>query len=368
MVACSCIVLTMTAPELLSGQQDVRWRVVSEGLGPIPAVQVELWGRAVHLGSVTSDADGRFTIGAALMRELVRVSLHHLGFRTQILQTEALLASDSVVLSPLPVELNGLSVVVEGCSCPRDDEVEARAVWEGARRRYQTSTGFRGGAIRYFGSIGPVRETELFSIDQERMALLVTKWTGSAWPPEAGMFPLLEGLVRQLGYAWHRVSSRLRYLNWTYPELDGRHAYHFATDAFGGLHTFHVLSRRNDQVVLGFCPLRGSDMPTVTGTLTVVPGGGLLEAEWSFDTPEPDEEAGGRVVFVDFMDGTSSRPHLVAGRGIFFRHNGKPAPFPDLPRSYLRDARISVNWAISPGSEMPALPPRDSSLIRGRRR
>ena len=351
--------LAVPVPQL--GAQASIEVVTADGT-PIPAVFVEFWGRAERLGSSQTTAAGRVEIAAGLLQRLERVSFSFLGFETVILLAEQITADARVVLAIRPVELEGRLVTASGSMCPSPDDPRARALWEDGRARYATTTGVRGGAERYLIHTGFVRETELFQIDEESLRPGALRWTGSVWPPQAGKFRLLEERVRQDGYAWDPVASGSTYLNWGYPPLHGRRAYHFATDAFGELHDLSILSVDEGGAKLAFCPNdEVRELPNMRGVLRLSPSGEFLTAEWRFETPDPQEDAGGEVVFTSHREATSQRPHLMAGRGIFFRHDGKEPPFPELPRDYTRVVRIMTDWFVSPDGEFPRESPWDSS-------
>ena len=47
------------------------------------------------------------------------------------------------------------------------------------------------------------------------------------------------------------------------------------------------------------------------------------------------------------------RPHLVASRGLFYRHSGTERPYPDLPRTYVREVTTKMRWYVLPSGDHP---------------
>jgi hypothetical protein len=68
---------------------------------------------------------------------------------------------------------------------------------------------------------------------------------------------------------------------------------------------------------LVFC-LVDRDARSIQGRLYFPPDTTLLKAEWSFETGDPSENAGGEVVFARTPDPTGEE-HLVSAQGIFWR-------------------------------------------------
>lgn len=342
------VVLWVMWPTVVVGQVDF---VVTAGGSPVPAVRVDVWGTAELLGTVSTDARGHSTVGADQWDRARRISLSHLGYQTLILSTSLIESGSAIALEPRATEIAGVSVLVDARGCPQPDDPEARRRWELARSGYSAQTGYQASFVRELRLEGSVREPELFDLPIERMRPTNSWRTEATWPTEPGTYPLLEGVVENAGYVWERgSSSNPRDLNWAYPRFEGRHAYHFGTDLFGRLHTFFMVRETEGRTTVGFCsaPQRSS-LPSMHGTIVLDELEGLLSAEWRFASSDPDEGAGGEVLFASYPDSTGRESHLMAARGLFFRHNGKEPPYPDLPRDYYRSLHLYTAWSVGAG-------------------
>jgi hypothetical protein len=83
----------------------------------------------------------------------------------------------------------------------------------------------------------------------------------------------------------------------------------------------------------------------------------FISARWSFLTKDPDEGAGGEVVFGEVRDAAGQR-HLVSSRGAYWRYATRDVLYPNIPRSYYQVVRLNTEWIISPDSELPDCRPR----------
>lgn len=334
---------------------QVHLRVQTMEGRPVAGVQVDVWGATERLGTFATDGAGRVLLDTPALEGARRVSFSHLGFTTLVASMEQVEHGSPIRLEPRPLDLPGLTVSVEADPCTRPPTQEARRAWEAAASRYAKDTGtLKTHAAGLFTS-GMRRQPELFDVDESRLRPTSVYWAPAAWPPEQGKFTLLEEAVRREGYATRPTMEQTlggaRHLNWIYPQLDGRHAYHFVTDAFGGLHDFRVVAEGPHGSVLAFCPNGAlGGLPGMRGTIAVSADGLLGSATWRFTVTDPDEGAGGEVIFMSFLEPGEVLPHLVPARGLFFRHNGRTPPFPDLPRDYYRVLRINTSWRVSPDS------------------
>lgn len=102
-----------------------------------------------------------------------------------------------------------------------------------------------------------------------------------------------------------------------------------------------------------FCPRGNGDRGSVRGVVRLNPEVGFLNADWRFAVPERDEGAGGSVELYALAEASDARPHLMAARGIFFRHSGREPPYPDLPRSYGRESVEVTGWTVHPAWSHP---------------
>lgn len=69
-----------------------------------------------------------------------------------------------------------------------------------------------------------------------------------------------------------------------------------------------------------------------------------------------DEGTGGAVTFTSFVEPGGSLPHLVSSSGRFHRHSGLEPPFPDQPRTYVREIVTGAHWCLlPPGQPSPCV-------------
>ena len=332
----------------LSSQVSVQ--VVDGGGRPVAAVQIDVYGFAELLEVASSDALGLADVTTPRWDEVRRLSLSHIGFQTLIVQAEDLPSNGVLWLEPRPIGIAGLAVEAAGSLCPIKDDPVGRRLWEGVAARYAQDTGVRALSATYLFGAGPVSETALFRIDKARLSSEEAVESVSVWRPEEGVNAPLEQFAGSDGYSWRPARRRWggRALNRVYPELDGRHAYHFATSAFGALHNFVVTREREGEQTLAFCPNGSGRGTTISGSLALRPGHSFVGAEWGFAADDPDEGAGGEVRFAPYDEGSMRVPHLLAVQGIFFRHSGRKSPYPDLPRAYYREVRAEASWVVQP--------------------
>lgn len=329
----------------------------------LAGAEVIAWGEGQLLSRVATDGRGRFMIEAA-PTDVRRISIHYLGYETEIVGLDDSVAPDlSVALVPLPLALPELTVTVvqDGCSDPEDPR--ARALWDATRSRYASDTGRRGGLVGGHIEEGSVRSDWLGEVQAEVLVPTMRRWEGGGRPSSSFLWELLEDRTAAVGYAWkseRRLELGLRHLNWEYPAFEERHGYHFATPDFGSAHRFRILSDGPSGVELAFCG-KDQSRPWLRGRLLIGPDSAFVSTSWSVVTDEPNENAGGEVLFGEVRD-AGGELHLVSARGVFWRHNGKEAAYPDLPRSYHQLAIVNVEWIISMDSAMPDCRPRWCAL------
>lgn len=345
--------------------QQLGGRVLSSNGQPLPSATVEVWGRAEILHIEATGANGAFTLPDLPRERITRYVFRHLGFGVVIVQVEDFEDGIEVVLPDEVVhEIEGLEASVSREICPVDDEPDARERWAAAAGRYDRRTSRRGIGGHYRAETKDLSADDLFDGIEGRLEDVdIEMW--DSWPAairvEAGDTLTLDDMVRDRGYAWHRdfegtlaFFGRDRHLNWRYPELDTRSAHHFASETFGSLHDLALLRDEDDGARLVFCPNdRADDHPAIEGRLLVGHEGSLLEAEWRFVTDDPVEDAGGWVRFDAAPDPDGGKPHLVARRSLFYRHNGKEPLYPNIPRWYFRDLRQWQEWIVAPGRGEP---------------
>jgi hypothetical protein len=335
---------------------QVRVHVVDQNGSPVPAVRIDLLGRGELMGTASTNADGTAELSVERWAEVQRLTLTHPGFETRIVQVDDIPANGLIRLEPEATEIEGLAVVSRQL-CPINDDERARRLWSEVAGRYSTDTGSRAWFARLSRYGGAVREQDLYRIPNAGFVNHIAAGGpgvihGGDRTPRS-----LDERIWNEGYAWPPLvvggTTGSRDLAWTYPELDRKHAYHFASPVFGALHDFAVASESEGETTLIFCGNGERSGPTMRGIISLVPGEAFVRAEWRFETTDRDEHAGGSVSFTSYAEGTNVRPHLLASRGLFFRHTGPARPYPDLPVTYARFGTAQVRWYLLPSAEQP---------------
>jgi hypothetical protein len=354
---------------------QLRVQVLDSSGRAVPAVRVDVLGRGEIIGSASTSAEGLAELAFERWSAADRITLTHLGFRTLIVQVADIPANGVIRLEPEATPVEGLTVEARAL-CPIDGDERARRLWSEVASRYSAETGSRAWFAELSRYGGSVREQDLHRIpDSGFVKHLVAGGPGiihgGDHTPRS-----VDDRIRTEGYAWPPLmvggSTRSRDLSWTYPELERTHAHHFASPVFGALHDFAVASESEGQTTLVFCGNGAGSGATMRGIITLVPGDAFVTAEWRFETPERDENAGGTVSFTSYVEGPGAKPHLVASHGLFFRHIGPERPYPDLPMTYARFGTASVRWYLLPTGDRPCNtgtsfhgdPPRDPEGVR----
>jgi hypothetical protein len=274
---------------------QVSGRVLDSGGRPLPAVPVELWSGAGRVAVQPTASDGSFRFDKAEAAGAVRLSARMLGYSPVHREVSAPAADVTLELAAAVVELEGLNVAAAPkLRCPRREDREARDLWASVRTRYDHTRDTLGISFyaRRYDATGPFDDVGL--VDEE--SRLVRSWYGVQGrarlqnPYRTSPYP----------YGYPIVSSfDPAYAGWRYRELQSTNVDHFVDEEFGGRHTFSILARQKDAVVVGFCPARESwKGPSIEGMLTIGRDTSLVKAEWKFRMARATEEAGGEVVFV----------------------------------------------------------------------
>jgi len=343
---------------LLVGPVDaqVTLRVLDTEGSPIPAVDVTVYGLGELLGRHATSAQGMAKLSVDRWSDVRRITFSHLGFRTLIVQAAEIPADGLIRLEPQATRIEGFTV--EGSDlCPVADDREARRLWSEEASRYSRATGSRAWLAYLSRYGGRVPEGEVHRMSESESAAFVAAGGGGVIHGGDHVPRSLDDRIANEGYAWPPLviggTTGRRELAWMYPELDRSQAHHFASPVFGSLHDFAVARESEGEVSLVFCENGEGVGATIQGVLSLVPGEGLSSAEWRFDTSHSEEGAGGAVWFTTYAEAPGSPPHLVATRGIFYRHSGVESPYPDLPRTYVREVTTQVRWSLLASAEHP---------------
>ena len=82
-----------------------------------------------------------------------------------------------------------------------------------------------------------------------------------------------------------------------------------------------------------------------------------MSVRWAARTDDPDEGAGGEVLFSEAYDALGGR-HLVAGRGVFWRNDGRKPLYPNIPKDFYQLILVNADWVISTNDIAPDCEPR----------
>lgn len=335
-VAAALMVLAVPAAGQLTGV------VTDTADAPIEGVVVEAWTPAERLAARVTGADGRFDFAEAIAAQTTVLRAGRLGYRHLTRAVEG--AGDyRLRMVEEPVAIEGLVVESERRSCELEDEGEARLLWNRLRKKYAGPMDTVGIAT-YLASrerlvgldeIGPLDVPGEMLEQRGSSSQLRFSWTRQ---------------IRRNGYAFpvRRTDRGRSFDSWSYPPLEADFAPHFVDRAFGELHRFRIRDRGAFGWIIGFCP-RNTDDPSIRGTMRIAPDTTLISLEWRFQTPEPDESAGGRAFFSPVSGPTESNWPLP-NESLFWRR---------LPTGEFQEVhRRFEGWRVAQGDTVPFLPPR----------
>ena len=332
---------------------QVSLQVVDSQGQPVPAVRVDVYGLGELIETVSTSEDGLVELSTEQWPDVRRVSLSHLAYQTMVIQIDDIPPDGVIRLEPEATEIEGFTVEAWEL-CPIDEDDKARELWEQVAARYSRDTGSRAWLAYFSRNTGAVREEDVHRLPDGGYRGVVSAGGAGVIHGDDHTPRSLDDRIAAEGYAWPPLviagTTGSREHAWGYPQLDWRHAYHFASPVFGDLHNFGLTSEStDDETTLVFCGKGAEGRATIKGVLTFIPNERFVSAEWKFETPEPDEGAGGSVTF--------ARPgregHLLAARGIFYRHSGVESPYPDLPRTYTRFVTRDLRWHLLPTGDRP---------------
>lgn len=324
---------------------QVAGRIVDADGAPLAGVRVRLESHSAESSIVVTGIDGSFHVdtqqsaGARLLRA------HRIGFAPI---EQAVRPGDVTIvlrMTAVPLALEGLSATVRRLQCRGSDDPHARAIWAAAAAHYSDATADRGWEFLGWESEASREENDLHRVDTSLLRPMRSR-PGSAAIQNRNAIVAAQGYATPLPYRdpGYRAFTR-PFFAWRYLRLFDAEAYHFASPVFGHRHTFQLLSDDGEEQIIGFCPRR-QDQPYLTGSLAVRSGGMLVSAEWRFHVRNPDERAGGQVVFDTAWVPGETRPHLVAGRGLFWRRQAGSS-------RYIHVTVVPSAWVISLDREPP---------------
>lgn len=341
----------------MPARAQVAGRVVDADGAPLAGVRLTLERADAAPRAVVTASDGAFRFDSAASARATTLRAHRIGYTpveraVRPGETDVLLRMTAV-----PLALEGLAASARRHRCPAPDDARARQLWSEAAARYADVTGTRGWELIGWQAEQTREADDLHRIDEAALRPLRARPGPTA---TRDVDPMIDsaGYARPLPYRDPGYRAlETPYFAWRYVALHGTHAYHFASPVFAAGHTFQLLGDDGAERWIGFCPVR-RDRPHVSGTLRIAEGA-LHSAEWRWHVPRADERAGGQVVFDTAWVAGEARPHLVAGRGVFWRRVA------GTPR-YLHVTTVAAARVISTDGAPPVDRPTWSEAVGSR--
>ncbi len=330
-----------TAVDSVSTPPPVSGVVRGMGGETLDGVVVEAWGEDTRLRAVETDGQGRFSFTPLISSRATSLYAYRLGYRAT--RVDVVEGTEFYVIQMAldPLAMEGMVVDVERERCSRTDDKRARALWEAMSGRYDRAIDSLGTATYLSSAIQSVPLAEIGAVQVSADA-----------SDQRGSAPLLRNSwrrrVQRTGYA-RKLSAPSpdgMFDSWGYPPLDADFATHFIDEVFGRMHRLSIVEEDDEGWLLRFCP-KDQDRPSIEGFFQIAPDSFLVMAEWSFNTEEPDEGAGGRAVFARGEGGSG---YLLPSEGLFWRRIGGGR--------LLQRYQKYQGWLTAPGDSVPFLPVR----------
>jgi hypothetical protein len=248
-------------------------------------------------------------------------------------------ALDLVVrLAVEPVMLAGVTARGEPRRlCPNREAPAARSIWASATERYSRALDSLGVGANFAWDERSVPSKEEVGPVPGRA---LRRGAVEGYP--AGRRQPWLARLESWGYGSRitGASSWSEFAAWYYPleVLPG----HFASGAFGALHTFSLIGQDGSEVVIGFCPRAGTLRGRVQlqGVLRVSTQDTLISfVHYEFESPAPDEHAGGEVVYAP-ASAPDGRPLPLPATELFWRQQAGHSRLFQRYREY-------VGWELS---------------------
>ena len=335
------VLLLLFAAAPLSAQ--LTGEVTDEDGQPLPGVSVEAWNDGGKITVRLTDDAGQFSFPDSVATQTTVLWAARLGFRPQRMSVEAGVSNYEISLVEEAVAVHGVVVEAPREVCDGSEDAEARYIWQRLRERYHPALDTLGVATYMVWAEAVVPVDDLGPLELPTVAV---EQRGSS---------------SQLRFAWDRRVARRGYAfptrrvengrardSWVYAPIHADFAPHLVDETFGELHDFQMLNDDAEGWEVAFCPT-DDDHPMIQGILTVSSDTTLLGAEWTFQTPEPDENAGGRAVFFPVTD-DRDRTYLLPSEAMFWRQI-------ELDQYYQRYQRYE-GWVVAQGDSVPTLPTR----------
>lgn len=334
------------------GEAEIRGVVRDTGGGPVTAASVRALEGDRILASAATDGQGRFRLVLperatdVLRAGELDIQVQRMGYRSERRTLGPEETRVEVRLTPAPLPLPGFQVEGVPEACRADDEDGfGRMLWETAAQRHP------GGLDTVGVATYTVARTDTMTLNEA--ASDEANGSGAEYG-QRGSAPILRiGWSRRIdrsGYAFpvRRTDRSGSFQSWSYPPLEADFAPHFGSRQFGGLHYFQFLTEAADGWLIRFCARDEGD-PHLEGRMTIAPDTLIHRVEWSVRTAEPDEDAGGYVLFPP-VDVSGEPPPLLPLESMAWRTLRE--------EHVIRKTQWFEGWQLAPGDSVPFLPRR----------
>jgi hypothetical protein len=308
---------------------------------PMEAVAIEAWSTDRRIAATMTDDRGRFFFIESVADQTVILRASALGFEPVRVTVDPGVTRYQIQLDAQPIALEGLVVSADGDICTRKEDKRARRLWESARAYYHGAMDTLGVATYLAEAdtvvarekLGPLQLPELALSQRSSSSLRRFSWARR---------------IKRNGYAFtvKRTDADRPYDSWVYAPLEADFTSHFVQELFGEKNRFIVLDEADDGWMLRFCA-KDDDKPFIEGTIALAADTTLQWVEWAFQTPEPVENAGGRVSFAPVTRGPNQTYPLPSESLVWWQ-----MPDGDFFQRYQR----YENWIVAPGDSVPQLP------------
>jgi hypothetical protein len=279
---------------------------------PLPGVLVELWGPGQRLAGEGTNATGRFRLEgppAAGPRALLARGVGLDPLRRVLSEGDSVVI---LVMRPHAIALEPATVVAGAVLCPDSDDARARAAWQRAAAHYDVALSAYGVQtdVRVFAALVPADSLGVLDTTRLEKTFIGGGYSALAFATRFLSAPNYYA-VRTGG------THPRRYGRWYYQLLESSRAWHFADAFFASMNRLMLEPEPAGDTAIAFCSSEG-DRPYIRGRLHLAPDSTLASGEWEFVTPQPHEEAGGRVLFAPVEPGRRGQA-LVPIAGLFWR-------------------------------------------------
>lgn len=325
---------------------QLRGRVVDTNGGRIHGAQVDLWSADERLAVSWTDSTGVFTFSPDVVATATRTHVSRIGFRSSWAEFDP--AADTLFVVRLevePVQLAPVAAAPEDAVCPQSEDNAARRIWSAAAGRYSPHTWARGASVEYlFRESRLIPATAVGTLDDRELEERSMRYVGARSVPTIGRYYDINRRFKEEGYA--RATGH-DHPYWKYPALEGRHAHHFASRAFGDAHVLALMRADADGYRIAFCPV-STGKPAIHGVLLISPDTAFVSARWRYTLPRQSEIAGGQVTFVPRDDDDLvAEQHLLPMTGsLWYQHWASEDRF-------VQRWSVFLAWRIGASDEAP---------------